>query len=341
LRQPLNALGLLLGELREAQTASDRQAILADMDFALRLSGAWLDSLAALDKAQQGLLRRHHQNLLLQPVFARLAAEHGPQLAQRGLGLRVVPSRAAVRCDPASLRSILAALLDNAGKFTRQGRVLLGCIASGEEERIFDPFFRLENEVRPRDRGLGLGLAYARLLARDAGGELVARSRLDRWSCFAVTLPPGQAPEDRADTLAAAAPAGGYDMGDVSAALGNPLQGAEILLCTASDGEALQNSLQGWGSVVRPVAPPDLASALRTGEAFDLLLTDQTAVVAAEGPRLLASRRESPAVVLISETDEAATTGLPAALRLHSIKRPVKLARLRSLCHFALTHRDA
>jgi sulfur transfer complex TusBCD TusB component (DsrH family) len=93
--------------------------------------------------------------------------------------------------------------------------------------------------------------------------------------------------------------------------------------------------------VVRPVAPPDLASALRTGEAFDLLLTDQTAVVAAEGPRLLASRRESPAVVLISETDEAATTGLPAALRLHSIKRPVKLARLRSLCHFALTHRDA
>ena len=123
LRQPLNALSLLLGELREAETASDRQAILADMDFALRLSGTWLDSLAALDKAQQGLLRRHHQNLPLQPVFARLTAEHGPGWHHPGLDLRVVPSRAAVRCDPASLRSILAVLLDNAAKFTRQGRV--------------------------------------------------------------------------------------------------------------------------------------------------------------------------------------------------------------------------
>ena len=64
------------------------------------------------------------------------------------------------------------------------------------------------------------------------------------------------------------------------------------------------------------------------------------AVVAAEGPRLLAARQEAPAVVLISDTDQTATTALPAALRLHSIKRPVKPARLRSLCHFALTHRD-
>src|SRR3546814_10563969 len=84
--------------------------------------------------------------------------------------------------------------LDNAAKFTPAGRGLLGCrrfgggvrievrdsgpgIAEKQAAQVFEPFFRLENEVRPSERGLGLGLAYARRLAELAGDSLTLTGR--------------------------------------------------------------------------------------------------------------------------------------------------------------------
>src|SRR3546814_18340425 len=94
-------------------------------------------------------------------------------------------------------------LLDNAAKFTPAGKVLLGCrrfgggvrievrdsgpgIAEKQAAQVFEPFFRLENEVRPRERGLGLGLAYARRLAELAGDSLTLTGRPGRGCCFEI-----------------------------------------------------------------------------------------------------------------------------------------------------------
>jgi len=359
LRQPLNALSLLLGELREAESAQDRETILQDMNFALRLSNAWLDALADLDKAQLGLLRQQLQEVPLQPVFSRLAAEQGPRLAQLGLTFKVMQTHAVASCDPAGLRRILLALLDNAAKFTREGKVLLGCrrvgrrlrievwdsglgIAAGEEERLFDAFFRLENEVRPRDRGLGLGLTYARLLARQAGGDLAVRSRLGRWSCFSLTLPRALRQDVPAMAGAASVLAGGYDMGAIApGSLSDPLKDAAVLLCAARDVAALQGNLEAWGSRVRRVSPADLLSALRAGESFDLLLTDQQELVRPLGQEGPPPRWNGPAVIVICDKENAGAGGAPRRPRWHTIERPVKPARLRSLCHFALSHKGA
>src|SRR3546814_10675391 len=115
-----------------------------------------------------------------------------------GLDFRVVSTGAVVRADPDLLRRLLTLLLDNAAKFTPAGKVLLGCrrfgggvrievrdsgpgIAEKQAAQVFEPFFRLENEVRPRERGLGLGLAYARRLAALAGDSLTLTGR-DRES---------------------------------------------------------------------------------------------------------------------------------------------------------------
>src|SRR3546814_11378708 len=53
-------------------------------------------------------------------------------------------------------------------------------IAEKQAAQVFEPFFRLENEVRPRERGLGLGLAYARRLAELAGDSLTLTGRPGR-----------------------------------------------------------------------------------------------------------------------------------------------------------------
>src|SRR3546814_925162 len=122
--------------------------------------------------------------------------------------LQVEPAlEAHLRADPDLLRRLLTLLLDHAAKFTPAGKVLLGCrrfgggvrievrdsgpgIAEKQAAQVFEPFFRLENEVRPRERGLGLDLAYARRLAELAGDSLTLTGRPGRGCCFAVALQP-------------------------------------------------------------------------------------------------------------------------------------------------------
>jgi two-component system sensor histidine kinase KdpD len=68
-------------------------------------------------------------------------------------------------------------------------------VASGEEERIFEPFYR---SVRIPDgvRGTGLGLSIARQLAEVQGGSLTYEPRQGGGSRFILELPAGTAPLD-------------------------------------------------------------------------------------------------------------------------------------------------
>ena len=56
-------------------------------------------------------------------------------------------------------------------------------IAPDQRGRIFDPFFTT------REKGTGLGLAFAREIALDHGGELTVDSSPGRGATFALCLP--------------------------------------------------------------------------------------------------------------------------------------------------------
>ncbi len=366
LRQPLNAISLLIGELRDAADGRDRAAIIEDLRYALQLSNAWLDSLTDLEKAERGLLQLQVQNVPLHQVFARLREDFAGHFAQCGLGFRVVDSHAVVRADPGMLRRLIALLLDNAAKFTRQGRVLLGCrragdrlrievwdsglgVAEAEQARLFDPFYRLENEVRPRERGLGLGLTYARRLAAIAGDQLSVASALGKGSCFALTLrraapgtPPGQRKQGGVAVAAAvAAPAGSAataPAGPPDRLPADPMAGTTVLLLAGAEAETLRGSLEAWSARVTVVHAADLGEGLRAGPA--LLLADQAMLEASGAADLLRQEADPPALILVVDRLFAGevAAALPAA-RVHYLERPVRPARLRSLCHYALTRR--
>ncbi|WP_193367251.1 ATP-binding response regulator [Pelagibius marinus] len=348
LRQPLNALSLLIGELRQSADSGDREAIVDDMRYALDLSNAWLDSLADLEKAENDLLQLRPQEVLLQQVFARLYDEFLPHFTHLGLDFRVVASRAVVRADPVVLRRLLTLLLDNAAKFTPDGKVLLGCrrdggdlrvevwdtgpgMAAPEAARLFDPFFRLENEVRPRERGLGLGLTYARRLAELLGEELTLRSRPGRGSCFALTLhrttaAPGPRDAEEEESFEV-----GLLAGLPSDAMGNPLAGAAVLLVEGAETTGLKVNLQTWGAAVTLVPPGGLTAAL--AETPDLIIVERQAFEAEQVLQQAASR---PPVVLITGAGSAQSAAKTEA-GVHVLQAPVKAARLRALCHYALS----
>ncbi|WP_420345337.1 ATP-binding protein [Pelagibius sp.] len=350
LRQPLNAISLLIGELAQTESARERDAILQDLRFALSLSNSWLDALVELEKLGGGAVTPAPRALALDEVLAGLKDDFAERFAAQGIAFRVVNSSASVYGDPALVRRVLRAILENAVKFTREGKVILGVRRQGararidvvdsglgipaeDKPRIFQPFFRLENEVRPRERGLGIGLALARHIATLCGDSLEVESTLGRGSRVSLVLKTA-APEAAPD---AGSPGGGaeaaFDMPP------NPLEDADIVVFDNPDAEVIQDHLQRWGARPRisANAADKLAEVLEHPPA--LLVADMAGFDAMAGRDLLAAARERqggrPAVVLLSDRGKSESAAvLPGPV--HVLYRPVKPAQLRALCLFAL-----
>jgi PAS domain S-box-containing protein len=114
-----------------------------------------------------------------------------------------------VQGDPERTRQVLLNLLDNAVKYSpRGGRIELGVgpagggrgvcfsvrdeglgIPLGEQERIFEKFYRLDPDQRGGIGGTGLGLYICRELVRSMGGSIWVESELGRGTLVTFELP--------------------------------------------------------------------------------------------------------------------------------------------------------
>lgn len=131
-----------------------------------------------------------------------------PMAEEKKLSLAIeVPSEiAAIRGDWDQLTQVLINLLNNAIKFTKEGRIAAGACQKGEfteffvtdtgegifpEERevIFDAFFRIADSVPDRPRGSGLGLSIAKKIVDIHGGKIWVDSTPGKGSTFYFTVP--------------------------------------------------------------------------------------------------------------------------------------------------------
>ncbi len=155
------------------------------------------------------------EDVAVNEVMGEATEMLAPQIAERELSYRlekcVAPnggSTCAVRADRKKLRQILVNLLTNAIKFTPvSGSTTVSAdvqdtvvhirvsdtgrgIPAHELGRIFEPFVQLErSSTTTRHRGVGLGLAISRQLARGMNGELSVVSTPGEGSTFTVTMP--------------------------------------------------------------------------------------------------------------------------------------------------------
>jgi two-component system CheB/CheR fusion protein len=96
-------------------------------------------------------------------------------------------------------------LLSNALKYTKQGKLLLGCrrcgstlrievwdtgigIPQNELQTIFEEYHQLGNSARQRSLGLGLGLSIVRRVADLLGHKVQVRSQLGKGSVFGIDV---------------------------------------------------------------------------------------------------------------------------------------------------------
>jgi two-component system sensor histidine kinase BaeS len=62
-------------------------------------------------------------------------------------------------------------------------------IAFAEQEKIFDKFYRLDNEVNRKNPGTGLGLPICRALINLHGGKIWVESEMNQGCRFIIILP--------------------------------------------------------------------------------------------------------------------------------------------------------
>jgi signal transduction histidine kinase len=137
------------------------------------------------------------------------AAELVEPLARaRGLHIEVMlpPNEVVVETDPVKVRQMIVNLLSNAVKFTDNGRIILSGGQKGDQlvisvedtgigispehfERIFEPFWQVEQKATRRAGGTGLGLTVTRRLALLLGGDVTVKSEPGVGTTFTICLP--------------------------------------------------------------------------------------------------------------------------------------------------------
>ncbi len=209
LRTPLNAIigyqSLLKegidGSLNESQLAQ-LSRIRASADHLLGL----IDEILTFSRVEAGKEVVRLEDEQLRPLVEGAVAMVRPLAEHKGLTLRAEVPDGVIRTDGGKVRQILVNLLSNAAKFTDKGEITLrgrrdanGAefyisdtgigIAPENLQRIFEPFWQVEQSSTRRAGGTGLGLTVSRSLARLLGGDVTVESKPGEGSAFTVTLP--------------------------------------------------------------------------------------------------------------------------------------------------------
>ncbi len=185
------------------------------------------------------------------------------------------------------------------------------------QNRLFEPFFTTKSN------GTGLGLATARQLVRDMGGDITVASRVGIGTTFTVWVPLLDATADRSTELTAV-----------------PLTTSNDTILLVEDEVALRNLVQillteaGYHVIPASTSREALALGIAPGVAVDLLLTD-VVMPGLSGPQLAAEltrRRPEVQVLYMSGYvgDALADQGLEEATVsiIHKPFKPEQLLRL-------------
>jgi signal transduction histidine kinase len=214
LRTPLTALCLQVERMQRngADLGYRHQESLDRIAFSAGRLRELIETLLEYARIESGHVVVNTTRFDLSDSVRQTADYHRDEAEQRGLDLRCsAPAKPAmVFTDRRLVELVLSNLIDNAIKFTAEGRVdiAVGQSADGalwvavsdsgpgipdaQQKRVFEPFEQLDS-LLPKQRlgGIGLGLALVRDIAGALGGRIELVSRPREGSTFTFVLPSG------------------------------------------------------------------------------------------------------------------------------------------------------
>ena len=355
LRQPLHAVGLFAAALAAKARDPDVRPLVASVRASVEALEGLFAQLLDLSQLEAGVLHPEPTAFALDPLFARIAADLGPQAVANGLELRTVRTRLVVRTDPVLLERIVRNFVANAVRYTRVGGVVLGTrrrggavridvvdsgvgIAAADRARVFDEFVQLAAVTRQHagGRGMGLGLAIVRGLAALLGHAIDMDSAPGRGSRFSITIPRAtRASRRRAYPAARFAPSS------------QALAGTRIVVVDDDPAvvDAMRALFASWeatatGGDAAATALAALLAANGLHSAVDLIIADlrlANGVSGLDAVRQLRSKlgAETPALIVSGDTSATARAEVESSgIRL--LVKPVVASALKEAAEAAL-----
>ena len=218
LRTPLNSI---IGFSELIVTKSAKIAPGKSAEFAGRILSAaehllsLITDLLEIAKVDAGVLRIDRESFELRELGEEVVEMLRPMADEKGLDivLELAESPLIVNADKRMLRQVLINLLNNALKFTSEGKVALKLsldngktridvtdtgIGISKQDRgvIFNDFQRVEQGLTSKYEGVGLGLTLTKRIVNMHGGEIKVESELGAGSVFTVLFPTVPHPAD-------------------------------------------------------------------------------------------------------------------------------------------------
>jgi signal transduction histidine kinase len=167
-----------------------------------------IDEILAFAQLEAGVEHPDQALVDLTDLLREVVEQHRPTVENAGLEFRVhLPeSPLPAETDPKRVEHILTNLISNAVRFTDHGSIALDAkpvdghvqisvsdTGTGIEprfvERVFEPFFQVEDAMTREKEGTGLGLAVARRFAKLLGGDIRLDSTPGKGSTFTLDIP--------------------------------------------------------------------------------------------------------------------------------------------------------
>jgi CheY-like chemotaxis protein len=345
---------LFLGELRERLPEDEDTVvgrIINNLDSSIRVISELFDSLLDISRLEAGVVETNIQSFFIDEVIRPIVEQYRIKANASGVALRAVLPHRVISTDKILLGRILHNLLENAVRYTTQGKILVGCrrrnnslmmqvwdtgcgIKEDELDNIFKDYYQVRHKNNQRTRGLGLGLAVVSRLCDLLGHAISVRSVFGKGSVFSIEVPMSESVDISS-----------HDTSQDANFVIDGLAGMKVLVI--DDDETVRRSMSGildsWKcSVITGSDAENVISKLPSGYIPDAIIADYQLNDGKTGPReieVLNARfnRDVDAAVITGDT-----TSIDNELkecRYQLLQKPVSPAKLCTLLRYLRSKR--
>ena len=214
IRTPMNGIIGMTGLLLESELSGEARDYARSIESSAMSLLSLINDILDLSKVEAGKMDIERVELDVAKLVRDTCHSLALAARQKGLGLElelVDPPETMVEGDPGRIRQVLTNLINNAIKFTPEGRVTvkLSTVSTGGAsrrlrfevrdtgiglgaaviDRLFQPFAQADASTSRRFGGTGLGLSISRRLVELMGGQIGVSSEPGKGSLFWFTVP--------------------------------------------------------------------------------------------------------------------------------------------------------